>query len=169
MKILHVIPYIAPRYGGPPKVVIELSRALVEKGHKVSIFTTNIDGDKNLKVPLNRPVYNDSVEMRYYQVNFSRYWKFSWNLWKSLRQEIRKFDIVHIHSIYLFPTFITSYYCRKFNIPYLIRPHGTLDPFLLRRHTFRKKVYTFLLEKKNLNNASIIHYTSEQEMKLAES
>lgn len=167
MKILHIIPRIAPRYGGPCKVANELCQALVEKGHKASIFTTNIDGDKDLDVPLNQPVYKNGVEIRYFRGSFPRYWVFSIGFWKAISKLIKKFDVVHIHSLYLFVTLIAAYYCRRYDIPYLVRPHGTLDPFLLKKRIIRKKTYIALFEKRNLNGASAIHYTTEDEMNLA--
>jgi glycogen synthase len=44
MRILHVIPTMSARYGGPAKACREMSAALAERGHQVEIFTTNYDG-----------------------------------------------------------------------------------------------------------------------------
>src|SRR5438876_367520 len=42
MRILHVIANIAPRLGGPSKVVLEMSAALAAHGHVVEIITTTL-------------------------------------------------------------------------------------------------------------------------------
>jgi glycosyltransferase involved in cell wall biosynthesis len=86
---------------------------------------------------------------------------------RRLQQVIPRFDVVHIHSLYLFPTLVAGYYARQFRIPYLIRPHGTLHPYLRRRHKFRKAVYNAVFEGRNLNQAAAIHYTSANEMEAA--
>ena len=44
MKILHVIPSVAPRYGGPSQAVVEMCRALRATGTEVMIATTDADG-----------------------------------------------------------------------------------------------------------------------------
>jgi glycosyltransferase involved in cell wall biosynthesis len=86
---------------------------------------------------------------------------------RELRRRVSEFDIVHVHSLYLFPTLAAAHYARRFRVPYLIRPHGTLDPYLRRRHRFRKFLYSLLIERRNLNRASAIHYTAQEELELA--
>ena len=43
MKILQVIPYFAPAwsYGGSVSVAYNLSKELVERGHSVTVYTTD--------------------------------------------------------------------------------------------------------------------------------
>jgi len=48
MKILHVIPAIAPRYGGPSTAVIQMSRALAAAGAEVHLASTDADGSERL-------------------------------------------------------------------------------------------------------------------------
>ncbi len=136
-------------------------------GHAVSIYTTNQDGLSELKVPTNQPVFKDGVEVRYFPIQHPRFWVFSIPLARALKKAISEFDIVHIHSLYVFHDIIAGHYCRKYNVPYLIRPHGTLDPFIYRRHRLRKSVMELLFERKNIQNAAAIHFTSEEEKKLA--
>lgn len=166
MRILHVIAGLAPRYGGPSQACIELCRELAKQGEQVSIYTTNIDGEEELRVPLYRPFWKDGVEIRYFPVQTPRYYKFSFPLAKVLKTTISEFDIVHIHSLYLFPPTIAAYYCRRYGIPYIVRPHGTLDPYLFDRHRGRKWVYEHLFEWRNLNRAAAIHFTTIEEMEL---
>lgn len=167
MKILHVIANLAPRYGGPPKACFEIARAVANLGHAVSIYTTNQDGPSELDVPTDQPVFKDGVEIRYFPIQHPRFWVLSIPLACALRKAIREYDVVHIHSLYLFHGIVAAYYCRKYNVPYLIRPHGTLDPFLYKRHRLRKSVMELLFEHRNLRHAAAIHFTTEEEKKLA--
>jgi hypothetical protein len=43
MKVLHVIPAVAARYGGPSLAVFEMCRALGERGAEVLIATTDAE------------------------------------------------------------------------------------------------------------------------------
>ncbi|MBA4375967.1 MAG: glycosyl transferase [Anaerolinea sp.] len=166
MRILHVIANLSPERGGPPKTALELSQALARLGHEVSLYTTNADGQDVLDVPTDRPVWVDGVTVHYFPIGCFRRWGFSGSLGKALCADIPSFDVVHIHSLYLFHTFVAAHYCRHYGVPYLIRPHGTLDPFLRRKSRLKKAVYNFLVEKRSLDNAAAIHYTSQGEMDL---
>ena len=44
VKIVQIIGWIAPRYGGPAILVPQLARALAQRGHEVVLITTNADG-----------------------------------------------------------------------------------------------------------------------------
>ncbi len=167
MKILKVIASLAPRDGGPYKTVPELASALAHRGHSVDIYTTNFDGDHDLDVPLETPIENQGVRTVYFQVSAPRFWKFSYPLCKALKRDIPSYDIVHIYSLYLFHGIVASYYCRKYDVPYIIQPHGTLDPYLRRRHSIRKWIAQAFYEKRNIRGAAAILFNSDEERLLA--
>lgn len=168
MKILHVISNIASRYGGPSQAVLGMSKVLVEQGHEVTIFTTNQDGENNkLEVPLNTEIIKDGVKIKYFNVHFPKGYSTSIDLLNALKNEVKNFEIVHIHSIYKFHVAAASFFCRKYNVPYIIRPHGTLDPFIQKKGGFKKNLYAFFIENKNMKMADKIHYTAEEEFVLA--
>lgn len=144
-----------------------MARAVANLGHTVSIYTTNQDGADELDVPLNQPLMRDKVETRYLPIQSPRFWGTSLPLLRLLRRDVRGFDIVHIHSLYLFHDLVAGYYCRKYGVPYLISPHGALDPFIYRRHRIRKSIAEFLFENRNIQHAEAIHFTTREEMMLA--
>src|SRR6516164_1585335 len=74
MRILHVVPTYHPavRYGGPIYSVHSLCRALAADGHRVHVFTTNVDGPGNSDVPLRRPVDLDGVQVHYFPSRWFR-------------------------------------------------------------------------------------------------
>jgi len=167
MKILHVIPALAYGFGGPTQAVLEICKGLVKYGTDVTIFTTNADIKKKLDVPINKEVNLDGIKIFYFSIDFFHRYKFSFDLIDAIKKKIKDFDIIHIHSLFQFPTLISSYYARKFNKPYIIRPLGQLDPFLLRRHRLRKLFDLYILERKNIEYANYLHFTTEEEEKLA--
>ena len=167
MRILHVIANLAPRYGGPAKACVEMARAVARLGHEVKIYTTNQDGPGELAVPRGRPLIQDGVEIRYYPIQPPRFWGTSWPMARALAGGIREADLVHIHSLYLFHDLIAGHYCRSYGVPYLVRPHGTLDPYLYRRHRWRKYVMEAAFENRNIRRAAALHFTSEEEERLA--
>lgn len=169
MKILHVICDLRPDAGGPPKAALEMCQALVREGHDVSLYTTDhgqraSEGKKIIKTSK-----AGGVRIYSFSSRLIGNWPVSFDLEKAIRKTVRSFDIVEIHSLYLFHSMITAHYCRKYSIPYVIRPHGSLDPFLRKKGKLKKAIYHFLIEDRNLNNAAAIHYTAEDEKKLVHS
>ena len=167
MKILHVIANLAPRYGGPAKACVEMAQAVAGLGHEVSIYTTNQDGPGELAVPLDRPVLKDGMEIRFFPIQPPRFWGASWPLARALSQKIKEYDLLHIHSLYLFHDLMAGHYCRKYGVPYLVQPHGTLDPFIHRRHRLRKTVMETIFENRNIKGAAAVLFTSAEEKELA--
>lgn len=163
LKILHVIGSLAERYGGPSKVCVEICQELARRGELVTIFTTTLDGPDERE-----PFQCPEVSIRYFPVQRPRSFAFSTQLAIALRREIALFDVVHIHSLYRMPSTLAAIYARRKHVPYIIRPHGTLDPIVARRHRARKWLYDSLLERRNLNGAAAVHFTTNEEMEWVE-
>lgn len=146
---------------------MDMAATLSARGHAVHIFTTDQDGRQRLDVPKNGPAEVRGVSIHYFRSNLRFGWPISLPLRRALFQRIRNYDIVHIHSLYLFHGALAGHYCRKFRVPYLICPHGSLDPVLYKRHRFRKLIFETLIERRNLRGSAGIHFTTEEERDLA--
>jgi glycosyltransferase involved in cell wall biosynthesis len=85
------------------------------------------------------------------------------DLGRALQADIPRVDVVHVHSLYLFPTAIAGHVARRCGVPYVVRPHGTLDPVARRHHPLRTGLYDALVEMRNLRGAARVHFTSETE------
>jgi glycosyltransferase involved in cell wall biosynthesis len=165
---LHVIATLAPRDGGPSAVLPEMCRSLIKRGHDVEIVTTNRDGKAELDVPVARPIVNQGVRTTYYPTQRPRSYGTSVPMAMMLRNRIADFEVVHVHSLYLFHTLVAGVLCRRRAVPYVVRPHGTLNPSHRSVHRWRKAVYGTLVEHRNLSRAAAIHYTSARERAFAE-
>ncbi|HVR40520.1 MAG TPA: glycosyltransferase [Thermoanaerobaculia bacterium] len=165
MRILHVVPTYLParRYGGPIVAVHGLCKALAAHGHEVDVFTTNVDGDGTLDVPLGTPVERDGVHIRYFASPFPRlYW--SPQMRKSLGADVRTYDLVHSHAIWLWPGAAAARAARNANVPYVISPRGMLVPELIReKSALVKRAWLALVERRVFAHASAIHFTSQLE------
>jgi glycosyltransferase involved in cell wall biosynthesis len=146
-----------------------MATALIDRGHHVEIFTTDMDGSARLPVPIRERTDWRGVPTTFFSISRPRSYATSLSLGTALIQRIGDYDLVHIHSLYLFHSMVAGHYCRQFNIPYVVRPHGTLDPYHRRQHRLRKAVYDALIERKHLNAAAGIHYTSTLERDYANS
>lgn len=166
MKILHVVPTYFPavRYGGPIYSVHGLCNALAKAGHDVHVYTTSVDGPQDLDVPLEKEVMVDKVKVRYFQSRHLRriYWAPA--MQRALRQHIEEFDAVHLHSIFLWPTWAAARAAHRAHVPYLVAPRGMLVKELVRmKGWLRKSIWLSLIERRTLEQAAAIHATSDVE------
>jgi glycosyltransferase involved in cell wall biosynthesis len=166
MKILHVVPtyYPAIRYGGPIWSVHSLCKSLATLGHEIHVFTSNVDGNQVLDVPIGQPVFIEGVSVFYFPVNFLKKYFWSSAMFRYIKESANQFDFMHLHSCFLAPTAYASSIARKNNIPWCVAPRGALVPELIKKRSFFPKSLALKsYEKVNLENAKFIHATSELE------
>ena len=166
LRIAHIVPSYLPavRYGGPIVSVHGLCRALVRRGHEVQVFTTNIDGPLESAVPLAVPVDVEGVRVRYFPVPAFRRLYWSPRLLGALRDEMGTFDLMHTHSVFLWPTWAAARAASHGLVPYVLSPRGMLVKNLVRRKSrWTKEAWIRAIEAGNIERASAIHVTSQLE------
>lgn len=166
MKILHVVPTYLPawRHGGPILAVHGLCKALAARGHEVTVFTTNVHGDGTLQVPLETPVGIDGVEVRYFPVGPLRRLYVAPALAKTAREEMGRFDVVHLHSVFLWPTSAVARIAERAEVPYVLSPRGMLVPELIHtRGRWRKLAWMLFAERRTIERAAALHATTDLE------
>ena len=167
MRILHAISNLSPQAGGPPQAALGMARAIARRGHDVSIYTTNFNGASDLDVPLGVPVDAGGVTVYYYPVHFPRFWEASFPLGRALQADIGNFDLMHLHSLYMYHDMAGGCAARRHGVPYIVRPHGTLDPYIWQRRRGRKRVFEWGFQNRVLDGAAALHYTTDEEWRLA--
>ncbi len=163
VRILHVTAWLAPRYGGPAAVVPDLCVALARRGHDIEIVTTNVDGDDRLSVDLGRPVVWAGAKTTFHGLSVPAWYLTSWSMLADLRRRVADFDIVHINTLYRFHGVAAAAIARHRGVPYVIQPHGSLDPWQRNRRRRRKDVYHALIEDPIIRGASAVLCNSERE------
>jgi glycosyltransferase involved in cell wall biosynthesis len=166
VRILHVVPTYLPatRYGGPIFAVHGLARALAARGHEVHVFTTNVDGNGTSDVPLDCPVEMDGVRVHYFATQLRRLYVSS-SMRKALRTFVPLCDVVHVHSVFLWPTTAAARVAKRAGVPYVVSPRGMLVPELIRRKSrIAKTAWMRLIERRTLAEAAAVHFTSQREL-----
>jgi len=166
LRILHVVPSYLPavRYGGPVYAVHALCRHLVEQGHQVDVYTTNVDGQGVHGAKTGQRIAMDGVGVHYFPVQFPRRLYYSPKLAKFLDAHIARYDLLHLHSVFLYPTLAAARCAHNNGIPYLVAPRGMLVKDLIRRkNTLLKQAWIHLFERRTLEQAAAIHVTSRLE------
>ena len=167
MRILHLIATLNRESGGPAQACVEMAAAVARRGHEVSIYTTNWKEGGVEDVPTDRPVVRDGFSIRYFPVHAPRFWKPSLAMARALSRDMAGFDVVHLHSIYLFHDLVGGHYARRHGVPYIVRPHGMLDPYIRAHHRARKWLMEVAFQNRVLRHATAIHYTSDIEREIS--
>lgn len=165
MKVLHVIPSLSPALGGPTQVALQIVQALRHQGIDAEIVTTNNDGTKRLDVPLNQLIEYRGVPVWFvsaFPFPLKEY-IFSSALTKWLWQNIDNYDILDNHYLFSYASTCAGAIARFKKIPYTVRTQGQLSPWALKQSLLKKRLYTALIERHNLNQAAAIHCTTPQE------
>ena len=119
MKIAQITPYFLPHTGGVERYVYNLSKNLIQEGHRVEVITSNVPEGKTLDVvdgiPVRRlkcigePLRNPLVPSIFF-----------------LLDELKKFDIIHVHNLYgslALSIFLLKRICKP---PLVLTHHGQL-------------------------------------------
>lgn len=160
MKILYVIPYVSPLYGGPTVVIAQMAAALSPLGVAIDVVATTAHGQGELDVPLDRPVFRGHARYFFFLRTHPKFWMFSWSLRQWLYRHVLDYDLVHVHGLFAYTTLPACAAARHFKKPYVITPHGVLDPWCLTHKWWKKYPYYYLLERRNLGQVSALHVTS---------
>ncbi|MCM0019813.1 MAG: glycosyltransferase [Tagaea sp.] len=145
-----------------------MARAVAARGHEVEIHTTDREMSDSERAELSGTTTRRGVTIHVHRQGFPKTLAVSWPLARALDAAIPKADVVHIHSLYLFHVWYAARVARAARVPYLLRPHGTLDPFMWKRHRARKALVEFAFQNRVIDGAAALHWTAEAEMRLAE-
>lgn len=152
MTILHMALDIDPAHGGPPRSISGLCRALAEAGNDVVLFIHDGNGADCFDLGGCRLMKGSGM-------GFHGHWKA--DAMKAL--DLVRPDIVHIHGVWCLPLHVDAVESRRRDIPYVIAPRGSLDPWGLGHKRLKKRLALWLYQSRDLSKAAAVHVTSKME------
>jgi len=164
MRVLHVTPYYAPAfaYGGPPRSIHGLCRALAQAGVDVEVFTTNANGADLLPAAPGGAVC-EGVRVRYFPLSAPPLFWNARGMREAIARALPAADVVHIHGLWHRPGWDAARLARGAGVPYVISPRGMLEAEALAIHGRRKAVAWRLFERRRIRGAALLHATSTRE------
>ena len=72
-------------------------------------------------------------------------------------------DLLHLHGIWMYPSHAGAEWARRSGKPYLISPHGMVDPWITRRGRWKKALARWGYERRSWQRASAFHALTAQE------
>ncbi|MDE3154708.1 MAG: glycosyltransferase [Acidobacteriota bacterium] len=164
MRILHVTPYFAPAfaYGGPPRSIFGLCRALQQNGVEVRVVSTTAGGGHELPASTQGFASYEGILVHYAPLAWPR-WYFHASIGPVLDEGLAWCDLCHVHGVWNVPEWTAVRHAARAGVPYVLSPRGMLEPEALRRGRLRKQIAWQLLERQALRKAALLHATSERE------
>jgi len=161
MKILHVISSMNPHGGGPVESVRQLGAALFASGHRVEIASLDSPVALFLRqsaLPIHAlgPAHSGYA----YSKRFAR--------WMCANRG--RYDAVIINGLWQYHSFGTWRALRHSDTPYVVYPHGMLDPWFKKQFPLKhlkKWMYWPWAEYRVLRDAQAVLFTCEEERCLA--
>lgn len=170
MRVAHVTPYFAPAsaYGGPPRSILGLCRALRNLGVEVDVLTTTANGPADLPTSHPEDETCDGIRVHYFPRAFPRRYFGAAGLKQELASRAGVYDLLHVHGLWNAPAWIAARHARRRGIPYVLSPRGMLNPPALARRALKKEIAYQLVERGNLASAALLHATSAEEARSLE-
>ncbi len=171
MRVLHVLPIISARAGGPVAFAVDAAEALAQIGVESTLLSTSLGnsptaGSRRRVEPHEMPANLDRLDLHLFDVKPPRRLAFSPSLARRLDRIVGDYDLVHVHSLWLFPQYAAQWAARSAGIPYVVSPHGALDPYLRARGRGRKALTDALWQNRMLDDAALLHVTTAEEGQL---
>lgn len=167
MKILHVAHFFYPclSAGGVVNASYQIASKQSED-NDVKVISSDSCKER-LKFPNGRYDVNvDGIKVDYFR-NLSNKFKLKTMLDTPLaapfkiRNDIKGYDIIHIHEHRQTLAIFASYFARKNNIPYVVQAHGSVLPFFQKEGL--KNIFDKVFGFKILHNASCVFALTEVE------
>jgi len=158
MRVLHVIPSVAERSGGPATAIVPMCRALKQEGIEVLLVSTNAGMDHNESLSEYK-----GIPAMFFPTQLGDSFKYSRPLSSWLNSNIQQFDVAHIHAVFNHSSIAAAHVCQRARVPYVVRPLGTLEPWSMTQKSIRKRVFWQVSGKGMLRRAAAVHYTTEAE------
>ena len=169
MRVLHVIPSISPLRGGPSRAVLDMVAALRLQEVDAAILTTNDHGPGlHPDLVTGHWQWHQGVPVLAFPrwsppVAALREFAFSPALSLWLARHLKQYELLHIHALFSYPSTSAMAQARWAGVPYILRSIGQLSPWSLAQSPGRKRLMLRLIERRNLQRAALLHFTTMAE------
>ena len=152
MRVLHIVPTIARKSGGPARSTQGLVAALRENGIEAWLLSMT---------PGEIPWLAEFDAATFLCADSRGY--FAWK--RVVRDAIERIrpDILHLHQIWTLDLHAASVVARESGLPYIIAPRGSLEPWALKQKAFKKRMAMAIYQRHDLDCAVALHATSNAE------
>ena len=159
LRSLHVTASLDPVHGGDARATADLCAALTALGEhcELATLTPAVRAGSGGFAP-------EAVRRLSFRASPPRRLGNSLPLARWLMAHARDYDLIEIHGIFRGTSLIAAACAQLARVPSIVHPHGSLDPFDLRKHRNAKRILGPLFRMLLLDHARAILFTGTTEM-----
>jgi len=161
VRLLHVIPSVDPKGGGPSEGVRKIDTELTRLGHQVEVVCLDTPGQG----------YLDDFPVRVHALGPSAAgYRYNDSLVPWLKQHACSYDAVIVNGLWQYHALGAWRALSGSSVPYFVFTHGMLDPWFKRTYPMKhlkKWLYWPWADYRVLRDAAAVIFTSEEEKLLA--
>jgi glycosyltransferase involved in cell wall biosynthesis len=170
VHILYVAHGYKPAYrlGGPIWSISAIAEGMAARGHTVTVFATNGNGDEDLDVPTDRLIDVDGVGVRYFRrtepfrqyVPWLKYFSqsigylYTPDLLPVMSSILDRIDVVHTQMPFVYPTQAAARLALARGVPLFYSQRGVFDPARLKFRSWKKSLYIRGIERPIMRGAT---------------
>lgn len=150
MRAIVAVSSVSRKAGGVQDAVRRMTQCLVERGvgmRVLSLMDEFTDSDIGSWAPVQPEVF-----------------KPEWPAWFGCSRGLLTTalrdgdaDLGHVHGLWELPGVAIHRWAKRWKKPYVVSPHGMLDPWALRNSRWKKRVASLLFEDAHLQDAACLH------------
>jgi glycosyltransferase involved in cell wall biosynthesis len=169
VNILQMTLAFDPAYGwgGPVRTVYLSCRELVKRGHRVTVYCTNLLNKKQSIMPRTFERFIDGIRVVYFNA-----WNFRWwpgtvgPIWLPglkgyIKRELASFDVVHINCFRNIMHIPLVRAAQRERVPFIVQPRGALP--IVVNSIILKHLYDRLISNRELAGLSALIALQESE------
>jgi len=147
MRVQHLSWLLSPAGGGIPRIVFALAAS--QRGLGVDARVLGIAD------PAAPPVDTRGVPHAEFAAKGPVGLGYAPALGAALRADAP--DLLHLHGLFTWPSGAARRWRRGTGRPVVVSPHGMLEPWALANSTWKKRLFSWLVENDNLRGAACLH------------
>ncbi len=162
-KILQIAPCVDSYFGGSAAVVRAYTEGILKLDNNVTILSTT---DSKIAKDDQREFFKNkygNFQLKQLQRCWPKCWFNAKDLIRNIEHHIPSADIVHLHLLWDRPVLIGAKVAQHMKKPYLVSPHGCLEPWRLRHKFIKKALYLRFFTRSIMQKAKCLHAVTEME------
>lgn len=167
MRILHVLPTVDASAGGPPQVASRLAAAQAGLGHQTTLIApTPREPSTAISARLREVPHGDQVRWTDAGPASGLERVLARRGRKALGNALKDADLCVVHCIWDAFTTAAAKEALARGVPYVVVPHGMLDPWCLQQKALKKRLALATYMRGVLNHATFLHALNAAERDL---